>query len=105
MSETFAAMAKVNIVDCFGPRVTPELRAAANEAIQSSMDHVAGLYEKRRREPRDDLLTSLLEAHDDRGALSMPELITLFSTIFGSGSTTANTLAAALRPYQDGAKR
>jgi hypothetical protein len=55
-------MAGVNIVDCFGPNVTPELRAAANEAIQASMDHTARLYEKRRVEPRDDLLTHLMYA-------------------------------------------
>lgn len=89
-------LADARIPDCFGPNVTPQMRDKANAAIRQVMDHVAGLYEKRRREPRDDLLTSLLEAHDERGALSMPELITLFSTIFGSGSTTANTLAAGL---------
>mgnify|MGYP002476267979 CR=1 FL=1 len=88
-------LADARIADCFGQNVTQAMRDKANGAIRMVMDHVASLYDKRRREPRDDLLTSLLEAHDDRGALSMPELITLFSTIFGSGSTTAATLDAA----------
>ena len=93
---SFAAMSRVNIVDCFGPRVTPELRVAANEAIQKSMDHVAGLYEKRRLEPRDDLLTNLVQAKDVEGELSHGELITLFSTIFGSGASTSSILASGI---------
>ena len=96
LSGSFAAMARVNIVDCFGPRVTPELRAAANEAIQKSMDYVAKLYEKRRLEPRDDLLTHLAQAKDLEGELTHGELITLFSTIFGSGASTSSVLASGI---------
>jgi cytochrome P450 len=96
LSGSFAAMSRVNIVDCFGPRVTPELRAAANEAIQKSMDYVAGLYAKRRQEPRDDLLTHLVQAKDVEGELSHGELITLFSTIFGSGASTTSVLASGI---------
>lgn len=93
---SMAPLAEANIADCFGQNVTQEVRDKANAAIQLVMDHVATLYEKRRREPRDDLLTSLLEAHDESGSISTQELITLFSTIFGSGSTTGNTIAAGL---------
>ena len=96
LSSSFASMSRVNIVDCFGPRVTPELRAAANDAIQKSMDHVARLYEKRRQEPRDDLLTHLVQAKDEGGELSHGELITLFSTIFGSGASTTSVLASGI---------
>jgi cytochrome P450 len=70
--------------------------AAANAAIQSSMDHVAGLYAKRRQEPRDDLLTHLVQAKDVDGELSHGELITLFSTIFGSGASTTSVVASGL---------
>lgn len=96
LSGSFAAVSRVSIADCFGPRVTSELRAAANEAIQKSMDHVAGLYAKRRAEPRDDLLTHLVQAKDEQGALSHGELITLFSTIFGSGASTTSILASGI---------
>jgi cytochrome P450 len=89
-------MSGVNIVDCFGPKVTAELRTAANEAIQKSMEHVARLYEKRRGEPRDDLLTHLVEAKDEHGELSHDEMITLFSTIFGSGASTASVIASGI---------
>ncbi len=89
-------MASVNIVDCFGPNVTPELRAEANEAIQKSMDHTAALYARRRASPRDDLLTHLVQAKDEHGQLSEGELVTLFSTIFGSGASTASIIASGL---------
>jgi cytochrome P450 len=89
-------MAGVNIVDCFGPNVTPQLRAEANEAIRLSMEHTARLYERRRKEPRDDLLTHLVQARDEHGQLSDGELITLFSTIFGSGASTGSIIASGL---------
>ena len=89
-------LADARIADCFGQNVTQAMRDTANAAIAKVMAHVEALYEARRREPRDDLLTSLLEAHDSQGAISMPELVTLFSTIFGSGGTTSNTFAAGL---------
>lgn len=89
-------MASVNIVDCFGPNVTPELRREANDAIRKSMEHTAKLFERRRREPRDDLLSHLVQARDEQGRLSDGELITLFSTIFGSGASTASILASGM---------
>ena len=89
-------MSGANIVDCFGPNVTAELRNTANRAIAKSMDHVAQLYEKRRSEPRDDLLTHLAQAKDEHGELSDGELLTLFSTIFGSGASTTAVIASGI---------
>lgn len=89
-------MAGARIVDCFGPNVTAELRDAANDAIQKSMDHVARLYERRRAAPRDDLLTHLVQAKDEHGELSHGELLTLFSTIFGSGASTTSIMASGI---------
>jgi len=89
-------MSGANIVDCFGPNVTAELRETANRAIQKSMDHVAILYERRRAEPRDDLLTHLVQAKDEHGRLSNGELLTLFSTIFGSGASTTSVIASGI---------
>lgn len=96
LGESYREMGRVNIVDCFGPNVTPELRDNANKAIKHSMDYVSGLYEARRSEPRDDLLTHLAEAKDEKGSLSDGELVTLFSTIFGSGASTTSILASGI---------
>lgn len=89
-------MENARIADCFGPRVTQQMRDTANSAIQTVVDHVGSLYQARREKPRDDLLTSLLQAEDEQGKLSHPELITLFSTIFGSGGTTGGAIASGL---------
>jgi len=76
LSGSFASMSRVNIVDCFGPRVTPELRAAANEAIQKSMDYVAKLYDLRRLEPRDDeLRLTVARQHEHGQALEGHRLV------------------------------
>ncbi|WP_157976550.1 cytochrome P450 [Parahaliea mediterranea] len=84
------------IPDCFGPRVTQAMRDTANRAIASVMAHVAGLYDARRKHPRDDFLTRLLQAEDAGGKLSHAELITLFSTVFGSGGTTGGAIASGI---------
>ncbi|MEM9174761.1 MAG: cytochrome P450 [Myxococcota bacterium] len=96
MMSSMGPMARVNIVDCFGPNVTPQLREEANHAIQVSMDHTAMLFEKRRTEPKDDLLTALLQAGEANEKLTEGELVTLFSTIFGSGASTSSILASGL---------
>ncbi|TXS96138.1 cytochrome P450 [Parahaliea maris] len=96
MNGAEAPLADARIPDCFGPQVTRDMRDTANRAIAQVMHHVGTLYEKRRQVPRDDFLTRLLEAEDEGGRLSHPELITLFSTIFGSGGTTGSAIASGL---------
>jgi cytochrome P450 len=86
------------VIDAFSPykRLTAEEREQVNKSIQASMDHTAMLYEKRRNEPRDDLLTALVHAQNEEGRLSNPELITLFSSIFGAGSSTSSIIASGM---------
>ena len=96
MMSSMGPMAWVNIVDCFGPNVTPQLREEANHAIQLSMDHTSMLFERRRKEPKDDFLTALVQAGESNEKLSEGELVTLFSTIFGSGASTSSIIASGL---------
>ena len=96
ISHSEKAMAGGNIVDCFGPKVTQEMRDNGNKAIQVAMDHTQGLYQGRRDEQSDDLLSHLLQANEGQGSLSDGELITLFSTIFGSGASTASIIASGI---------
>ncbi len=84
------------LIDAFGRLLDPEMRAKVNAGIQKRMDHTAMLYERRRREPRDDLLTYLAQACDDQGTLSEGELNTLFSSIFGAGSSTSSIIGSAV---------
>jgi cytochrome P450 len=56
--------------------------------------YIAGLVERRRREPTDDLLGELITARDEDDRLSEEELTTLAVVLLGAGyETTANQLA------------
>ncbi|MCA9510639.1 MAG: cytochrome P450 [Myxococcota bacterium] len=82
-------------VDAFGPNVTPEVRATANATFAAMMEFVGELYERRRAEPRDDLLGHLIAAEDGGDALSHHELVVLFSNLFGGAiETTASVIAS-----------
>ncbi|WP_460405470.1 cytochrome P450 [Actinophytocola sediminis] len=48
-------------------------------------DYIRALIEHRRAEPRDDLMTALIEARDERDRLSENELVELCRTILGAG--------------------
>ena len=105
--------------DAFGPQVTPEIRDAANQTFAVLMDFVRGLVDERRRAPKDDLLTALIEAEEDGDRLSEDELIVLFTNIFGGAiestlsAMTSTVLEFANHPEQremlandpDGGKR
>ena len=105
--------------DAFGPNVTQDLRDRANHAFATVTAFVGDLVEQRRAEPRDDLLSRLLDAEEDGHRLSHDELIVLFTNIFsGAIETTASLMtstvlelarhpeaAAVLRADPDGAKR
>ena len=83
--------------DAFGPNVTPEIRRDANRTFGAMMDFVGELYEARRSQPRDDLLTNLIEAEDSGDRLSHHELVVLFSNIFGGAiETTASVIASGV---------
>ena len=83
--------------DAFGPKVTQSIRDRANDMFAAIMRFVATLYEQRRREPRDDLLTALISAEEGGDRLSHDELIVLFTNIFGGAiETTASVIASGL---------
>jgi cytochrome P450 len=113
-----ATMAR-GAADAFGPNVTQEIRDNANQVFATLMAFVGELVERRRREPRDDLLTRLIEAEEDGHRLTHDELIVLFTNIFGGAvETTASVMtstvlelarhpdqAALLRADPEGRKR
>ena len=83
--------------DAFGPRVTQQIRDDANAMFAALMEFVGELYETRRAEPRDDLLTHLIRAEEGGDRLSHDELIVLFTNIFGGAiETTASVIASGL---------
>ena len=86
--------------DAFGPNVTQEIRDKANDTFAAVMEFVGELVEDRRREPRDDLLTRLIEAEEDGDRLSHEELIVLFTNIFsGAVETTSSVMTSMFMEF------
>ena len=84
-------------VDAFGPKVTPEIRTKANSTFAAMMEFVGGLYEERRKEPRDDILTDLIRTEISGDRFSHEELVVLFTNVFGGAiETTASVIASGI---------
>jgi len=83
-----------------------DIRALAEEperierAVCELYDYVANLLEKRRSEPADDLISTLLQAEAEGERLSGPECVNLVLNVLAGGiDTTAAQLAHALRLF------
>lgn len=71
--------------------------AEANRAFKAAADLVVSLAAERRVDPRDDLLTALVEAADGTDRLSDDELVAMVIILVVAGhETTANTLCTGL---------
>lgn len=93
---TMASTLAKGAADAFGPNVTQEIRDNANQVFGTLMAFVGELVERRRVEPRDDLLTRLIEAEEDGHRLSHDELIVLFTNIFGGAVETTASLMTSI---------
>jgi len=70
---------------------------AANTAHQASTDYFQALFERRRREPRDDLISQLVQAEEGGSQLSNEELTANIILLFGAGhETTVNLIGNGL---------
>ena len=67
--------------------------------IKSFQGYIIAELEARRREPRDDLLTRLVQARDDSGeGFTMPEMLSLTQQFLVAGNeTTTNAIAAGVQ--------
>ena len=88
------------------PTATPDMRQAAQGAVQGLTEYFRRIIGERRREPRPDLITSLLQAHDQGDRLSEDELLATCRLLLVAGhETTVNligngTLALLRHPEQ-----
>jgi cytochrome P450 len=75
---------------------TPPTRAeidSANASVLSSAAYFEALFEKRRRDPRDDLITQLVQAEEAGDRLTTEELRANVSLLFAAGhETTVNLI-------------
>jgi cytochrome P450 len=78
-----------------GGQGTPDdLRRIAQAQAVAQVDYFRSVIAERRRQPRDDLISALVEAEEEGDRLSMDELIGTVTTLIGAGhETTANLVA------------
>lgn len=77
--------------------LTDEQRSARDEALTHFALYFHGLFESRRREPGDDLLTALVAAHDGEDRLSDVELLSTAILLLVAGhETTVNLLSGGV---------
>jgi cytochrome P450 family 114 len=72
------------------PDSLDELFAAADRSSAELEEYLAGLFEQRRREPRDDVISALLHAGDGEAApLGQEELVAMVWVLWTAGVATA----------------
>ncbi len=70
------------------------------EAVGELRDYVTDLVEQRRRDPQDDLVTSLVQASEDGDRLSNDELLSMIGGLLFAGvDTTRNQLGLAMHTF------
>jgi cytochrome P450 len=82
------------LVDLFGiEEMSPESMDRGNESIFAMNDYFTKLAEERRRKPRNDLLTALVEVEDEGDRLTHEELLaTCLILLIAGHETTANLI-------------
>ncbi|MFP4003672.1 MAG: cytochrome P450 [Alphaproteobacteria bacterium] len=77
--------------------MSPEELEAADANTLETRAYFEGLFEARRAEPQDDLLTALVESETEHGRLTRDELAANVSLLFGAGhETTVNLMGNGL---------
>ena len=72
--------------------------SAATEAAAEFRGYVRDLIERRQREPRDDMVTALVEARVDGGRLTQAEIVSTIIVLLNAGhEATVNTLGNGIR--------
>jgi cytochrome P450 len=84
----------------FDIRALAEKPERIDQAVGELYDYVADLLDKRRSEPADDLISTLLQVEAEGERLSGPECVNLVLNVLAGGiDTTAAQLAHALRLF------
>jgi cytochrome P450 len=76
----------------FNPLITPEERERANAAGEAMDAYLRRVIEERRKEPRPDLVTSLISAEESGDQLTDDEIVTMCSLLLAAGNLTTTDL-------------
>jgi cytochrome P450 len=78
------------VISGISPLLDDEGRRRAENAIVELCDWVRELAEERRAEPREDMISDLLEQHGDDGPASVEEIIMVVSGLVAAGTETTS---------------
>jgi hypothetical protein len=76
----------------FNPLLTPEERRVVNAASEALADYLRRAVDERRERPREDLVTSLVQAEDEGERLSEQEIVTMCALLLAAGNVTTTDL-------------
>lgn len=88
-SETLIATLGSGLLDA-GP--APDQVAAQEAASGEMREYVRSLAEKRRADPREDLISGLVHAEEQGSRLTFPELVSMVTLLLIAGNETTTTL-------------
>jgi len=75
--------------------IPPEVRPAMRAARDSFREYLGALIPQRRRHPGEDLVSALVQVHDEDGALTEDEIITTCRLLLIAGHETTRSLIGA----------
>jgi hypothetical protein len=77
--------------------MTPEQIVAATEAVEALLEYTQSVLERRRADPRDDLITRLLDAEEDGARLTDTEIADMVvNLVVGGHDTSTGQIACSL---------
>lgn len=102
MHESFKAWSNASIQTAFSPAKNPEDVKLADEAIVSLEAFFRDEIERRRREPGDDLISSLVAAEEQGDRLSESELVSTCNLLLLAGNlTTTDLIGNGVKAFLD----
>ncbi len=91
-----------DLVQSLEPSANVEELKASEAAGATMFEYFSGLVAERRADPRDDLLSGLVEAHDEHDRLSEGEILAVANLLFAAGAeTTTNLIGNGLNALFD----
>src|SRR5437764_2322637 len=80
--------------------VSDDVATAASDAAAAFRDYVAGLIQERRANPRDDMISALVQARVEGGRLSDDEIVSTVIVLLNAGhEATVNTLGNGMLAF------
>ena len=87
-----------HLVRALEPLLTPEEEELVYQNEQRLADYHRGIIEQRRRDPRDDLISRLVEAEEQGDKLTLDEMIVMLRLLLIAGNeTTTNLIGNGMR--------